>query len=148
MAPVGGSKVSGTVYFISEDGKVRVQGTISGLKPNAEHAFHVHQYGDLTDMQKGMSVGDHYNPTHEPHGDRTAQQRHVGDLGNIRTDAEGVAKIDLQDTEIQLEGPHSILGRGLVVHANPDQFVQPTGNAGDRIGLAVIGIAQPEKKTP
>ena len=38
-----------------------------------------------------------------------------------------------------LAGPGNNVGRGLIVHANPDDYVtQPTGNAGGRIGCAVI----------
>ena len=36
-------------------------------------------------------------------------------------------------------GPASIVGRGLIVHADPDDYkTQPTGNAGARIACAVI----------
>jgi Cu/Zn superoxide dismutase len=34
-----------------------------------------------------------------------------------------------------------VLGRGIVVHADPDDGSQPTGNAGGRIAFGVIGIA-------
>jgi Cu/Zn superoxide dismutase len=36
-----------------------------------------------------------------------------------------------------------VLGRGLVVHAGPDDGGQPVGNAGARIAVGVIGVAQP-----
>jgi len=36
-------------------------------------------------------------------------------------------------------GPASVVGRGLIVHAQPDDYrTQPTGNAGGRIACAVI----------
>jgi len=36
-------------------------------------------------------------------------------------------------------GPTSIMGRGLIVHADPDDYkTQPTGNAGARIACGVI----------
>ena len=36
-------------------------------------------------------------------------------------------------------GPASIIGRGLIVHADPDDYkTQPTGNAGARIACGVI----------
>jgi len=44
-----------------------------------------------------------------------------------------------------LAGPHSILGRGLVVHANPDKFTQPVGDAGGRVAVGVIGVSSPPK---
>jgi Cu-Zn family superoxide dismutase len=37
------------------------------------------------------------------------------------------------------DSPTSIVGRGLIVHAQPDDYkTQPTGNAGGRIACAVI----------
>jgi Cu-Zn family superoxide dismutase len=44
---------------------------------------------------------------------------------------------------LALEGAHSILGRGLVVHERADDFSQPVGNAGGRVAFAVIGVANP-----
>ena len=50
------------------------------------------------------------------------------------------------DSMIKLNGPHSVIGRALIVHAKPDDFKtqQPPGNAGDRIGCGVIGIGDPK----
>jgi Cu-Zn family superoxide dismutase len=35
-----------------------------------------------------------------------------------------------------------ILGRGVIVHAAPDDGGQPTGNAGARAACGVIGVTQ------
>jgi Cu-Zn family superoxide dismutase len=40
-------------------------------------------------------------------------------------------------------GAHSIIGRGLVVHEKADDFGQPTGNAGGRLAVGVVGVAKP-----
>ena len=53
--------------------------------------------------------------------------RHVGDLGNVQTDANGVATVNIKDKVISLHGEHSILGRCLVVHEKPDDL----GRGGD-----------------
>jgi len=53
------------------------------------------------------------------HGPRTANitSRHVGDLGNITSDAYGVAIIRMEDGIIQLyNATQSILNRTVVVH--------------------------------
>jgi Cu-Zn family superoxide dismutase len=144
LIPMGDSGVKGVVYFTKEGKSVHVSGTISGLKPG-EHGFHVHQFGDVTSTD-GTSAGGHYNPENKMHGKPDDKERHVGDLGNIKAGEDGVAKIDIKDSMLELEGPHSILGRGLVVHANADKFTQPVGDAGGRVAVGVIGIASPPKK--
>ncbi len=57
------------------------------------------------------------------HGPRTANimNRHVGDLGNITTDVEGVATINFEDSIIQLyNATQSILNRTVIVHLMRD----------------------------
>lgn len=67
---------------------------ISGLSPNAEHGFHVHQFGDISGGCN--STGGHFNPFNKTHGAPDAKIRHVGDLGNIKTDANGTATVDIK----------------------------------------------------
>lgn len=143
LMPIGESQVSGEIEFLKNGDEVRVTGEVRGLAPG-KHGFHVHQYGDLTDREAGKSAGDHYNPTGKPHARPEERPRHVGDLGNIVANEEGVATIEITDPVIRLNGAHSIIGRGLVVHAGADEFTQPSGDAGDRVALGVIGIAEPE----
>lgn len=40
---------------------------------------------------------------------------HIGDLGNIVAGEDGSAKVDIVDKKIALSGPHSIIGRSVVV---------------------------------
>lgn len=144
LQPIGQSGASGTVHFVKQGEEVKVKGRITGLTPG-KHGFHIHEFGDLTDMETGKSAGSHYNPTDMPHGHQTDQERHLGDLGNIEANEAGVATFEFTDPILQLNGPHAIVGRGLVVHAQPDKFTQPQGDAGDRVAVGVIGIAQPDK---
>ncbi|MDA8043235.1 MAG: superoxide dismutase family protein, partial [Pirellulales bacterium] len=41
--------------------------------------------------------------------------RHVGDLGNIAADGNGVARINITDRMVKLHGPISVNGRSFVV---------------------------------
>lgn len=41
--------------------------------------------------------------------------RHVGDLGNVTAEENGVAEVSLKDSQISLSGAHSIVGRTMVV---------------------------------
>ena len=79
--------------------------------------------------------------------------RHVGDLGNIQTDANGVATLTMKDKIISLHGENSIVGRCLVVHEKPDDLgrggndeSKKTGNAGKRLACGIIGTMNAEKK--
>ena len=119
-----------------------IKGTITGLEPG-EHGFHIHEFGD---MSKGCeSMGGHYNPNGVDHGD--IEQGHVGDLGNITADESGVANFSIQANRVDLIGERSVVGRGLVVHSDPDDLGQggdeeslKTGNAGDRLACGVITL--------
>ena len=64
-------------------------------------------------------------------------------MGNVKADESGKAVIDLEDDQMTFEGPTSILGRGLVVHAKADDLkTQPSGDAGGRLAVAIIGVAK------
>ena len=74
-----------------------------------------------------------------------ANKRHAGDLGNLVAHENGVAEYDVTLGGISIAGAmNPILGRGVIVHALPDDGGQPTGNAGGRIGCGVIGVAKSE----
>ena len=96
-----------------------------------------------------MSSGPHFNPGKLTHGAPEDSIRHVGDLGNITADESGKALVEIKDSMIQLAGPDSIIGRTVVVHADPDDLGKgghelslATGNAGARIACGIIGIAK------
>ena len=50
------------------------------------------------------------NPKQKNHGAPTDEERHVGDLGNYKTDANGNAKGSVTDKLIKLIGPDSVIG--------------------------------------
>jgi len=134
-------KVKGTVTFTKTAKGMHVTGEISGLTPG-EHGFHVHEFGVWN--EDGMLSGGHFNPTNAPHASLSSEKRHVGDMGNIKAGDDGTANIDLYDDEMTFDGPTSILGRGLVVHEKADDLkTQPSGNAGGRLAVAIIGVSKP-----
>ncbi len=136
-----GSKVKGVITFSKSGAGIKVEGEISGLTPG-KHGFHVHEFGDVTSTD-GKSAGGHFNPGGEMHAGPDAEHRHAGDFGNIEASSDGTAKISFMDKHISFEGAKSILGRGLVVHAKADDLKsQPSGEAGDRVAVGIIGVAK------
>jgi Cu-Zn family superoxide dismutase len=139
LAPTTGNSTSGTVRFVQVGERVRVSGEIRGLKPGAEHGFHVHEKGDCSSGD-GMSAGGHFNPAGAPHGQAGAGMHHAGDLPSLRGDAAGVARFDFETTALRVgSGANDVVGRGLIVHRDPDDYrTQPTGNSGPRLACGVV----------
>lgn len=139
LVPTTGNTTNGTVRFVQSGGKVQVSGVVRGLKPNAEHGFHVHEKGDCS-SRDGMSTGGHFNPGGAAHGRHGEGTHHTGDLPSLRADAAGVATFNFESTSLALgSGANDIVGKGLIVHRDPDDYrTQPTGNAGPRLACAVI----------
>ena len=143
-------EINGYVKFIEDvkEDAIKIQLHLSGLKSNSLHGFHVHEAGDLTD--KCTSMCSHFNPYGKTHGCPGMKNRHVGDLGNIETNSNGDAKYYFYDNVIKLRGNKSnIIGRGLIIHEDPDDCglggnaeSLKTGNAGKRIACAVIGYSK------
>ena len=87
-----------------------------------------------------MSTKGHFNPHGKPHAHAATPERHAGDLPSLKSDGGGDANLTADlDIVTVAPGPASVVGRGLIVHAQPDDFkTQPTGNAGARSACAVI----------
>jgi len=142
--------IKGTVKFTEDlnNNAVVIDLHLSGLKPNSLHGFHVHEAGDLSD--KCTSMCAHFNPYGKTHGCPGMTERHVGDLGNIKTNSKGEAKYSFYDDVIKLRGTKcNIIGRGLIIHEDEDDCGKggnaeslKTGNAGKRIACAVIGYSK------
>lgn len=134
--------IRGQVVFKRVRSGIQIIADVEGLPPG-EHGFHIHEFGDC---HAGKAVGNHFNPTHQRHGAPDDPERHVGDLGNLIADESRHAHYERLDRVISFEGPTSILGRSIVIHAEPDDFVtQPAGNAGEKIACGVIEAIFSEK---
>lgn len=140
VAAAAGMSPSGTVRFVQQGEAVRVSGRISGLRAGQEHGFHVHEAADCSG--DGMATKGHFNPGGVAHGKQGGHVHHAGDLVSLRANNAGVAEFDFIAKGLTVAaGPSSVVGRGLIVHRDPDDYItQPTGNAGPRPGCAVIRL--------
>jgi len=121
-----------------ESSGVKIALTLEGATPG-EHGAHVHETPDCS-APDAKSAGSHYNPDKHAHGLPDAKERHIGDLGNIVVgkDGKGALELMIPDANLKAGDPHSYIGRSIIVHEKKDDGGQPVGNAGGRIGCAVI----------
>ena len=143
---VKGKKIYGEIKFTETPSKksTRINGIIRGLKPG-KHGIHIHESGNLTKGCDGLCA--HYNPYGKNHGGPKSKDRHVGDLGNLLANSDGVARINILDKEVKLTGKYSVIGRSIIVHADKDDLglgdhhdSLTTGHSGKRIACGIIGI--------
>jgi Cu-Zn family superoxide dismutase len=133
-----GNSVTGRVTFMQQSDGVHVSASVSGLAPNTEHGFHVHEKGDCSSGD-GMGAGGHFNPDGKPHGPQSADH-HAGDMPSLVSDSYGNANASFVLHGVSIgAGGADLVGRGIIVHRDPDDFkTQPTGNSGPRLACGVI----------
>ncbi|XP_077737014.1 extracellular superoxide dismutase [Cu-Zn] isoform X1 [Canis aureus] len=107
----------------------------------SRRAIHVHRFGDLSPGCE--AAGPHYNPRAAPH------PHHPGDFGNFAV-RDGRVRKHRGGLAASLAGPHSIVGRAVVVHAGEDDLGRggdpaslDHGNAGRRLACCVVGVCGP-----
>jgi Cu-Zn family superoxide dismutase len=132
--------------------EVKINVKVSGLAPGSIHGFHVHN-ARISDQNCTTGLG-HWNPKNVSHGAPDAAVHHYGDLGNLVADAKGQVETVLSSKDMSLyEDERSPIGRGLVLHENPDDLgltdnplSKTVGNAGAR--LVCGNIAEEKVATP
>lgn len=140
LRPTKGQAAKGEIKFLQTKDGVALSGRIEGLKANSVHGFHVHENGDCS-AADASSAGDHFNPKKTQHGALGhTGTAHLGDLGNVSADANGVAIVDRTFKELRLNsGKDPIVGHAIVLHEKVDDFkTQPAGDSGSRIACGVI----------
>lgn len=130
--------VRGKVSFTDVEGNTDVVVHIEGAPPGT-HGLHIHETGDCS-ADDFTSAGGHFNPADTPHACPPEPERHAGDLGNIEVGEDGTGELELTTDLITVsEGPSSVVGRAVILHADADDCQsQPTGAAGARLACGVI----------
>lgn len=128
------------VVVVRENGEdVEIVGELAGFEPNHFFAFHIHETGDCS-SEDFSSAGGHYAPNGNLHGSPTSGEAHKGDLGNLRSDSQGVVKINITVENSALgDSKKSLSDKSLIIHERKDDFTtQPSGNSGARIACVAI----------
>ncbi|XP_036275283.1 extracellular superoxide dismutase [Cu-Zn] isoform X2 [Pipistrellus kuhlii] len=140
-------RVTGLVLFrqLAPGGRLDAYFDLKGFPTepyNSSRAIHVHQFGDT--MRGCEATGPHYNPLGVLH------PQHPGDFGNFVVRGGGLWRYRA-GLAASLSGPHSIVGRAVVVHAGEDDLglgsnaaSLQNGNAGRRLACCVVGLCGPE----
>jgi Cu-Zn family superoxide dismutase len=151
IAGAGDSKVAGEVTVVPMGDGVHFNGTITGLAPDSDHGFHVHETGDCSDPANG-SAGKHFNPGGGTHGGPDAASRHAGDMPNLHADASGNATVDVHLSGVGLgtRDALDVVGKAIVIHEGKDDYTtQPSGDSGKPIACGVISMPDaPMAATP
>lgn len=137
LAARSGSTVTGSAVLSEVGGKLHLEARVSGLTPG-EHGFHVHEVGDCS-APDAVSAKGHFNPAGKTHGSLDGDEHHGGDMPNLVANAQGEAVYRADLKGLSLSGPNGVVGRSLVIHADPDDYKsQPAGNSGKRVACGVI----------
>jgi len=139
------SPIAGTAIFNETDAGVLVNVDVKNVPNPGKHGFHIHENGDCSD--NGKAAGGHYNPMGVTHGHVPTdglEKAHAGDMGNITIAEDGTGKLEVLLTHVHLTEYHNnITGLAVILHEKEDDFGQPTGNAGGRIGCGIITLVDP-----
>lgn len=148
-----GNVCQGLVVFTQQDADTcLIEWNLKGCGAEGPHGFHIHEKADFSNGC--VSAGPHYNPMGKDHGAPSDENRHAGDLGNVMVDKVGNSKGQIEDRMVKLMGETSVIGRSVMVHADPDDcgkgdHSEPgvngktsltTGNAGARIACGEIKL--------
>ncbi len=133
--------VTGTATLKQTEKGVLIHAIFQNVPPGW-HAMHIHEVGKC-EPPDFKTAGGHFNPTHKMHGYMNPSGAHAGDLPNVYADASGKVDVEVLAPDVSLEpGANSLLdgdGSALVLHEKADDYsTNPAGNAGKRIGCAVI----------
>lgn len=134
------SSVTGMIKVFENKERLKIKVSLKGLKPNHLHGFHVHENGDCSSSD-AKSAGGHFSVNSSSHGKPNSKNHHIGDLGNLVSDAQGNIDKTITSKKLTLkdDAETSIINRAFVLHADKDDFKsQPSGNSGKRIGCVVI----------
>lgn len=133
------SKVIGEASFSTKQEGMRVEAKINDAPPG-KHGFHIHEIGNCGD--KGNAAKGHFNPDKVKHGFLPKdgfKNAHAGDLGNITiaSNRKGILSATVPGLSFS-GGQYAINGLSVILHEKVDDFGQPVGNAGGRIGCGII----------
>lgn len=151
LSGVGGHAFRGTLRFEQIGvSSVRIKGELHGLEPGKTYALHIHTERDCHPRQE---PGEDFDPFgSDRHGSPQTDPgtRHAGDLPSVTADGDGLGTVSINLAQgLSLwHDIYGIMGRAVVLHSGPDDFLtSPHGGAGGRAACGII-TAEGTPQTP
>jgi Cu-Zn family superoxide dismutase len=144
-------KSLGTITLLGVGNGVQFRVDVSGL-PEGQHGMHVHEFGSCNALRDTAgkatpfgAAGAHFDPMSTNSHKGPDGGGHAGDLPNLIVNYAGIGQMTFFDSNLTLTGPNSIVGKSIVIHANPDNYTDtpPNGGSGGRIACGEIGALRP-----
>lgn len=130
--------LKGMITIEELEKELKITADVSGLRPNSKLGFHIHENG-VCEGPEYKTAGEHFNPHNQKHGRPEGKTRHMGDMGNLETNAEGVAKKVILLPKMQPHDMKELIGKSILIHAKKDDLKsQPSGNSGERVACGLI----------
>lgn len=130
-------KGGGVVRFAATPTGIRLRAELRDLVFLSNYALYVHLTGDCS-ADDASSAGPPFNfdgSSLDPPDIR------YGALGEVAADVSGDAKGDGKVPGAALQGPYSIIGRAVVLHATSGDANKPAYAAGAALACGVVGVA-------
>jgi Cu-Zn family superoxide dismutase len=135
------SEQIGEATFAETSNGLRINVAINDA-PQGYHGFHIHENGSCDDG--GQAARGHFNPLGVKHGRLITdgfERAHAGDLGNIYIHDDNSGSLTEIIRGLPLtDGEKAIANKAVILHEQRDDYGQPTGNAGGRIGCGIITL--------
>lgn len=130
--------LKGIIGIEELENELKITADVSGLSPDAKLGIHIHENG-ICEGPDYKSAGAHFNPHNQKHGRPEGKMRHVGDMGNLITNAQGEVKQVILLPKQKPTDMKDVIGKSIIIHAKKDDLkTQPSGNSGDRIACGLI----------
>ncbi len=141
---VPGSQILGEIKFTETEKGLIFEAKFKNVPKTGKLGFHIHEVGSCDD--RGKAAGGHYNPMRMPHEllKKDVENRVRGsELENVTIAKDGTGSLSGLLIGFSLSGgKYSVAGKSVILHEKEDDYTQPTGNAGGRIGCGIIEIRE------